>query len=416
MKNALIVLIVWLMSGLAAWAQDQGATPRNRSSPVRSKIYKLEELTWPQIDALDRERSLFILPVGMIEQHGPHLPVGADTLGVTYEANRASSRVSRALPDWNVVMMPPINYGQSGANTLGDMLVHPGTYAIRQSTLRSLVADLGGQLAQNGFKWIFVHEWPRRAHPQHCDQRGMRLRQRDISRDDAARHGSLSSGSGDSIQRREDQRQVLSATELSSIGMDVHAGVGETSGMLAHGPDSVRPNYKTLQSQAGRSLEELREIATAPGWQGYLSTPAKATAQYGRAVEAWWIDGSTDLILRAVRGENMFVHARIPETAPPAVAPVLEKAIANETAFEAKLGTGCCNAKSVISSRAQLTWLRRSGSRVELGLRRKSVERALEPLAAEMHVEKIQHRRPIVRGERVAVVCVIDAKAIRGAQ
>jgi creatinine amidohydrolase len=148
MKNALIVLIVWGMSGLAAGAQSQGATQPDRSAPPRSRIYKLEELTWPQIDAFDRERTLFILPVGMIEEHGPHLPVGADTLGVTHEATAASRRVSRALPDWNVVMMPPINYGQGGANMLGDMLVHPGTYAIRQSTLRSLVADVGGQLAQ----------------------------------------------------------------------------------------------------------------------------------------------------------------------------------------------------------------------------------------------------------------------------
>ena len=104
----------------------------------------------------------------MIEEHGPHLPVGADTLGVMYEANGASRRVSRALPDWHIVMMPPINYGQGGANQLGDMPVHPGTYGIRQSTLRSLVADVGGQLAQNGFKWIFVlngHGAPRTTSP-----------------------------------------------------------------------------------------------------------------------------------------------------------------------------------------------------------------------------------------------------------
>jgi hypothetical protein len=44
-----------------------------------------------------------------------------------------------------------------------------------------------------------------------------------------------------------------------------------------------------------------------------------------------------DLILRAVRGENMFVHARVPETVPSAVAPILDKALANEAAFETKL-------------------------------------------------------------------------------
>ncbi len=81
--------------------------------------------------------------------------------GPTRSASRprpagTSRRVSQALPEWNVVMMPPLNYGNSGANQLGGMMIHPGTYAIRQSTLRSLVADLGAQLAQNGFKWIFV--------------------------------------------------------------------------------------------------------------------------------------------------------------------------------------------------------------------------------------------------------------------
>ena len=119
--------------------------------------------------------------------------------------------------------------------------------------------------------------------------------------------------------------------------MDVHAGVAETSGMLAVRPDLVRSNYKSLPSRAGRSLEELRAIATTPGWQGYLSSPARATAAHGRAVEAWWIDGTTDLMLRAVRGENLFVHARLPETVPAAVAPMLEKALANEAVFEMKL-------------------------------------------------------------------------------
>jgi hypothetical protein len=119
--------------------------------------------------------------------------------------------------------------------------------------------------------------------------------------------------------------------------LDVHTGVGETSGMLAVRPDLVRSSYKTLPSRAGRSFEELREIATAPGWQGYLSSPARATAAHGRAVEAWWIEGFTDLILRAVRGENMFARPRFPETVPPAVAPILEKVLANEAEFDTSL-------------------------------------------------------------------------------
>jgi hypothetical protein len=119
--------------------------------------------------------------------------------------------------------------------------------------------------------------------------------------------------------------------------MDIHAGVGETSGKLAVRPALVRPVFRSLPSQAGRSFEELRQIATTPGWQGYLSSPARATAAHGRAIEEWWIEGFADLMLRAVRGENMFVHARVPETVPAALAPILEKELANEAAFGDKL-------------------------------------------------------------------------------
>jgi creatinine amidohydrolase len=333
------VLIVSVTGGggAAAPSGDQAPAGRGGSAPPRSNIHKLEELTWPQVDALARDRTLFVLPMGMVEEHGPHLPVGADTLAVTYEANGVSKRVSRALPDWNVVMMPPISYGHGGANQLGDMPIHPGTYAIRQSTLRSLVADLGGQVAQNGFKWIFVvngHGAPTQsiAINEACDFVSETFSVTMLHLTGLFRADEAIQSIGEKINARH-----YSAAERSSFGMDVHAGVGETSGMLAVRPDLVRSSYRKLPSRAGRSLDELREIATTPGWQGYLSSPARATAQYGRAVEAWWIDGFTDLILRAVRGEDMFAQARSPETVPPAVAPILEKALANEDEFERQL-------------------------------------------------------------------------------
>ena len=238
MKPALVMSIVCVLTASADAGQRQAATERARSAPG-SRIHKLEELTWRQIDALDRQRTLFILPVGMLEQHGPHLPVGADTIGVMYEANRAATRVSQALPDWNVVMMPAVNYGHGGANLLGDRPIHPGTYAIRQSTLRSLVADLGAQVALNGFKWVFVmngHGAPTHsiALNEACDFVSetydvTMLHLTGLFRADAAIQSS-----GEKINAR-----YFSAADLSSFGMDVHAGVSETSGILAIRPDLV---------------------------------------------------------------------------------------------------------------------------------------------------------------------------------
>jgi creatinine amidohydrolase/Fe(II)-dependent formamide hydrolase-like protein len=336
MNLTLIVLILSIVAAPAAWARDQ-SPPQDSARPGRSNVHKLEELAWPEIDALDRQRTLFILPVGMVEQHGPHLPVGADTIAVMYEVEGVAAGVSRVLPDWHVVLMPPINYGHSGANQLGDRLVHPGTYGIRQATLRSLVADLGGQLAENGFKWIFVvngHGAPTHniAINEACDFVSETFRVTMLHVSSLFRADAAIQAAGERINA-----QFFSAAERSSFGLDVHAGVSETSGLLAVRPDLVRPGYRTLPSQAGASLEEVRAVATAPGWQGYLSDPARATAAHGQAVEAWWIDGLSSLIVRAARGENMFAHARLPATVPAAVAPVLDKALANESAFGMKL-------------------------------------------------------------------------------
>lgn len=335
MKRTLVVLLLWASAGAVVSAQGQ-ATRKGSAAYTPSKIYKLEELNWPQIDALQRERTLVLLPVGMVEQHGPHLPVGADTLGVLYEASGVSRRVSQALSGWNIVMLPSINYGHGGANLIGDKLVHPGTYGIRQSTLRSLVADVGGQFAQNGFRWIFVlngHAAPTHgiAINEACDFISetfhvTMLHLTGLFRADAA------------IQARGEKMKArhFSAAQLSSFGMDVHAGVAETSAALATRPDLVRSDYRALPDRAGGALGELREVATAPGWQGYFSSPSKATAAYGRAIKEWWIDGFTTLIVRAVRGEDLLHQPRLPETIPPAVAPTLDKALASEAAFGVK--------------------------------------------------------------------------------
>ena len=280
---------------------------------------------------------MFILPVGMIEEHGPHLPVGADTFGVLFEANGLSTRVSQALPQWRVVMMPPVHYGEGGANEIANDPIHPGTYGIRQTTLRSLVADVGAQVAQNGFKWIFVlngHGAPSHsiAINEACDfvSESFGVTMLHLT-------GLFRADAGIQAEGQRIAAKFFSAAEISSFGMDVHAGVGETSALLALRPDLVHAGYKSLPSLVAAAREELPTIAAASGWQGYFSAPANATTAYGRAVESWWVNGFTELVLRAVKGENLLKAPRLPEQIDPAVASIVNKALENERAFGLKL-------------------------------------------------------------------------------
>jgi creatinine amidohydrolase len=287
---------------------------------------------------LDRDKTLFLLTVGMLEEHGPHLPIAADTIGVEWEAARVADRLAGTLRDWNVVVMPTVHYGSSGANQVGNVAVHPGTYGVRHATLRSLVADIGGQIAQNRFKWVFVmngHGAPTHhsAVNDACDF---------VSEvfDATMLNVSALFSADPAIQSRGEQilARHFSPADRASFGRDPHAGVGETSGILAVRPDLVRPSYRSLPSHRVENRSDMRETASRPDWPGYFSSPARADAAYGREVEGWWVDGMTDLILQAVRGENLRTRPRWPEPleSDPEHDQIIEQALGPEREFEMK--------------------------------------------------------------------------------
>jgi creatinine amidohydrolase len=311
------IVVVTLLCGLsvvlvpACARQDSGGTS---TAQAGGKILPIGDLTAPDVDALSRDKTLFLVTIGMLEVHGPHLPIATDTIEVENEVRGVAAILSRALPGWNVMVMPTVNYGSSGANQVGGRLaVHPGTYGIRQSTLRSLVADIGGQIAQNRFNWIYVmnghgapthHIAVNEASDFVSETFGVTML--NVS-------GLFNADAAIQAQGAKIAATHFSTADVASFGMDAHAGVSETSAMLAVRPELVSPGYRTLPSLRAENFREAREIGLRSGWPVYLSSPAKATAAYGRDVEAWWSEGMADLILRSVRGESMAGRPRWPD-------------------------------------------------------------------------------------------------------
>jgi creatinine amidohydrolase len=331
--NLPILCCLCTVLALGCAQQDTNSTSTAAAS---GKVLAIGDLTWPEIDALNRERTLFLLPVGMLEEHGPHLPIATDTIGVEHEAGSVADRLSHALPAWNVVLMPAVNYGSSGANQIGNVAIHPGTYGVRQSTLRSLVADIGGQIAQNRFKWVFVmngHGAPTHhiAVNEACDfvSEVFKATMLNVS-------GLFNADPAIQSQGEKLAAKHFSPADVSSFCRDVHAGLGETSGVLAIRPDLVRSGYRSLPSVRVENRGEMRDTAARPGWPGYFSSPARANAAYGREIEAWWVEGMTDLILQAVRGENLHNRPRWPGSVQndPDYAQILDYALEPDREFE----------------------------------------------------------------------------------
>jgi len=105
-----------------------------------------EELSAPAIDALDRERTVVVLPVGSVEQHGHHMPVGTDTLLAHAVSVAAAERLAG-----RAAVLPPPWYGISAHH-----MRFPGTVTLRLETMLSLVEDIAGSIVAHGFRRLLI--------------------------------------------------------------------------------------------------------------------------------------------------------------------------------------------------------------------------------------------------------------------
>jgi creatinine amidohydrolase/Fe(II)-dependent formamide hydrolase-like protein len=108
----------------------------------------LPRLSTKQIKELDKENGLVVLPVGAVEQHGPHLPVYTDTLIANGLLEATFDHLSI---DQNIWMLPPLPYGKSTEH-----LGHPGTLTLSATTLQQVVLDIGKSVSASGFRRIVL--------------------------------------------------------------------------------------------------------------------------------------------------------------------------------------------------------------------------------------------------------------------
>ena len=99
-----------------------------------------QDLTMPEFEAARDQLQTVILPVGSVEEHGPHLPLGTDT----FHAIEVARRVAELRP---VLVAPPIFYGICRSTR-----EHPGTVSLSGDTLRALIRDLGREYYRQGLR------------------------------------------------------------------------------------------------------------------------------------------------------------------------------------------------------------------------------------------------------------------------
>ena len=108
------------------------------------------EMTTLDFRGLDPEKTVALLPIGAIEQHGPHLPVGTDAFICDAIVDEALARLDPAAP---VLRLPTQRLGHSPEHAR-----FPGTLSLRAETMLAHWTDIGRSVAA---KTSANTPWPR---------------------------------------------------------------------------------------------------------------------------------------------------------------------------------------------------------------------------------------------------------------
>lgn len=110
----------------------------------------IEEMTWTDYDARVRmESPLVILPVGSLEQHGPHSPLATDTIIPKAISVAIAERIG-------AIVAPAISYGYKSQVRTGGGNHFPGTTSLDGQTLTFIIRDLVKEFARHGVRKLAV--------------------------------------------------------------------------------------------------------------------------------------------------------------------------------------------------------------------------------------------------------------------
>ena len=245
-----------------SYEAPRGSDPRG-GRPIRPHV--LGELTWPEAEQRFQEVDLALLPVGAIEQHGPHLPLDTDA----FDAELLARRVAEACSDPKPLVLPLVPYGVSYHHA-----DFPGTISVGNEALAKMVYDIGMSCARHGITKLVVVN----GHGGNASTLGFAAQ---LINRDANIFTAVDSG----------ETSDVDMAELCDTPNDVHAGEFETSTSLAVRPDLVHmdraesfvPDFSSryLNFSARRSIDwHARTMRISPN--GVLGDPTVATAAKGR--------------------------------------------------------------------------------------------------------------------------------------
>jgi creatinine amidohydrolase len=237
---------------------------------------KWEELTADDFrQAIQQSKGTCLLPFGILEKHGPHLPLGTDLLNVRYAALHAAEQEF-------AVVFPEYYFGQ-----IFEAKHEPGTIAYSMELQLKLLQETTDEMARNGCKKIVIvnghggneHLLPYFAQAQ------------------------MASPKDYVVYVLDGERSRPGGPAKKSTGIDYHAGENETSNTLYTHPELTHIDRAARESGADQKRQKLPDFLYTGIWwyarfpNHYSGDGSVATKELGE----WNVQGWISTIVEAIR-------------------------------------------------------------------------------------------------------------------
>ena len=237
---------------------------------------KWEELTAEDFRAaIQQSKGTCLLPFGILEKHGPHLPLGTDLLNVRYAALHAAEQEF-------AVVFPEYYFGQ-----IFEAKHEPGTVAYSADLQLKLLQETTDEMARNGCKKVVIvnghggneHLLPYFAQAQ------------------------MASPKDYVVYVLDGERNRPGGPAKKSTGIDYHAGEDETSNTLYTHPELTHIDRAKRESGADQKRQNLPDFLYTGIWwfarfpEHYSGDGSVATKELG----GWNVEGWISTIVEAIR-------------------------------------------------------------------------------------------------------------------
>ena len=275
MKYASLLLLI-ILGSTFSYAQE-----------IPSRWDELVATDFPK--ALAKSSKTCILPIGILEKHGPHSPIGTDLIHVREWA-------ARAVKEEYAVVFPDYFYGQ-----INEARHQFGTFALPSKVLWDLLEATCDEIARNGFDKIVILNG-HGGNPEFLQFFMQSLLNK--------RHNYVVY-----LYRPEDDPYYLSEyrkMHKSDLSTDMHAGERETSTLLYYRPDLMRMDRASDQNGSDQKRSSLQGLYTPIWWYSsfpnhYAGEGNKASKEFGKFIAEHEI-ASFIKALKEVKADNKTIQ------------------------------------------------------------------------------------------------------------